>query len=84
MSPFNTFREKEVNIIKFVKGDGVERAFVSSKRVFCLSFHQWECGYYPGTGSVKDMGCDKGKGYSANFPYKRGIMGDKYIKYFKR
>ncbi|XP_075155768.1 histone deacetylase 8-like isoform X2 [Haematobia irritans] len=65
-------------------GDGVESAFASIKRVFCLSFHQWECGYYPGTGLSQDKGYATGMGYTANFPYKRGITGEKYIKYFKR
>ncbi|XP_058978362.1 histone deacetylase 8-like [Musca domestica] len=65
-------------------GDGVEEAFASTRRVFCLSFHQMECGYYPGSGSCKDMGRDNGLGYTVNFPYKRGITGAKYKKYFKR
>lgn len=65
-------------------GDGVEEAFASTRRVFCLSFHQMECGYYPGSGSCKDMGRDNGLGYTVNFPYKRGITGDKYKTCFKR
>ncbi|KAM7346561.1 histone deacetylase 8-like [Cochliomyia hominivorax] len=65
-------------------GDGVEQAFSSSKRVFCLSFHQLECGYYPGTGRAEEKGGEKALGYTANFPYKAGITGEKYIKYFKR
>ncbi|XP_037819946.1 histone deacetylase 8-like [Lucilia sericata] len=65
-------------------GDGVEMAFANSKRVFCLSFHQLECGYYPGTGKAEDRGGDRALGYSANFPFKSGITGDKYVKYFKR
>ena len=65
-------------------GDGVEKAFASSPRVFCLSFHQLECGYYPGTGLIQDKGFGKGLGYTANFPYKAGITGEKYVKCFKR
>lgn len=65
-------------------GDGVEKAFASSQRVFCLSFHQLECGYYPGTGLIQDMGLGNGVGYTVNFPYKSGITGEKYVKYFKR
>ncbi|XP_073828199.1 histone deacetylase 8-like [Musca autumnalis] len=65
-------------------GDGVEEAFASTRRVFCLSLHQMECGYYPGSGDCKDAGFDNGLGYTVNFPYKRGITGDKYKKYFKR
>uniref|UniRef100_A0A1I8NP91 Histone deacetylase n=1 Tax=Stomoxys calcitrans TaxID=35570 RepID=A0A1I8NP91_STOCA len=64
-------------------GDGVANAFAATKRVLCLSFHQYECGYYPGSGSCQDKGSGNGLGYNINFPYKRGITGDKYTKYFK-
>uniref|UniRef100_A0A1B0GEF2 Histone deacetylase n=1 Tax=Glossina morsitans morsitans TaxID=37546 RepID=A0A1B0GEF2_GLOMM len=65
-------------------GDAVEWTFAASRRVFTLSFHQLECGYYPGTGSALRRGRDKGMGFSVNFPYKSGITGTQYIKYFKK
>ncbi|XP_055855052.1 histone deacetylase 8-like isoform X2 [Episyrphus balteatus] len=54
-------------------GDGVEEAFETTKRVFTLSFHQCEPGFFPGTGKSENCGLATGKGYAANFPYKSGI-----------
>lgn len=65
-------------------GDGVQEAFETSKQVFTLSFHQYEAGFFPGTGGEQDCGFATGKGYSANFPFKSGITGSRYIKFFKR
>lgn len=64
-------------------GDGVENAFACTKRVFTLSFHQYENGFFPGTGSIKDCGFGPGLGYAANFPYCENISGLLYVKYFK-
>uniref|UniRef100_A0A0A1XMD3 Histone deacetylase n=1 Tax=Zeugodacus cucurbitae TaxID=28588 RepID=A0A0A1XMD3_ZEUCU len=65
-------------------GDGVQQAFEVTKRVFTFSLHRYECGYYPGTGDADDCGFGDGKGYAANFPYRSGIGGKNYCKYFKR
>lgn len=65
-------------------GDGVEEAFESSKRVFTVSFHQMEDGFYPGSGKANDCGFGPGKGYAVNFPYKSGINGLLFKKYFDR
>lgn len=64
-------------------GDGVEGAFETSNRVFTLSFHQHEPGFFPGTGDSKSTGFALGKGCSANFPYKSGIDGELFTKYFE-
>lgn len=63
-------------------GNGVENAFAYSQRVFTVSFHQHEIGFYPGSGSVDDCGFGNGKGLAANFPYKRHIRGEIFVKYF--
>ncbi|XP_037936202.1 histone deacetylase 8-like [Teleopsis dalmanni] len=65
-------------------GDGVQEAFETTKHVFTFSLHKYECGYYPGTGNVSDCGLAGGRGYTANFPYKDGIDGFSFYKYFKR
>ncbi|GAB0098970.1 Histone deacetylase [Sergentomyia squamirostris] len=65
-------------------GDGVENAFSCTKRVFCLSFHIHEAGFFPGTGSVGENGFGSGKGFTANFPYRRNISGRKFQDYFLR
>uniref|UniRef100_W8CB34 Histone deacetylase n=1 Tax=Ceratitis capitata TaxID=7213 RepID=W8CB34_CERCA len=65
-------------------GDGVQQAFEITKHVFTFSMHQYECGFYPGTGGIDDCGFGSGKGYAANFPYHSGISGGSFCKYFKR
>lgn len=40
--------------------------------MFTLSFHKHEPGFYPGTGTIEDIGSLSGKGYSCNFPLKSG------------
>lgn len=65
-------------------GNGVENAFANTRRVFTLSFHQFQAGFYPGSGSQHDCGAGSGKGYCANFPYRSHIQGDLFIKYFKK
>ncbi|XP_055695724.1 histone deacetylase 8-like [Lutzomyia longipalpis] len=63
-------------------GDGVENAFSCTKRVFCLSFHLHEAGFFPGTGGVEECGFGNGKGYTANFPYRRNISGKRFRESF--
>lgn len=63
-------------------GNGVENAFAYSRRIFTVSFHQHQPGFYPGSGSVNDCGHGNGKGYCINFPYKSQIRGELFIKYF--
>lgn len=53
-------------------GDGVEEAFYTTDRVMTVSFHKFG-EYFPGTGAVHDIGVEKGKGYSINFPLRDGI-----------
>ncbi|XP_055913058.1 histone deacetylase 8-like isoform X2 [Eupeodes corollae] len=65
-------------------GDGVQEAFETTKRVFTLSFHQYEPGFYPGSGGCEDCGFATGKGYAVNFPFKSGITGSQFVTYFKR
>lgn len=40
-------------------GDGVEEAFFTTDRVLTCSFHKYG-DYFPGTGALNDIGCDKG------------------------
>lgn len=64
-------------------GDGVENAFSTTKRVFTLSFHQYEAGFFPGTGSINECGFGSSRGYAANFPYRENLSGALLSKYFK-
>ena len=54
-------------------GDGVEEAFYLSKRVLCLSFHNYQKFFFPETGCKKNTGLRGGKLYSVNFPLKPGL-----------
>lgn len=65
-------------------GDGVEEAFAHTRRVFTLSFHQYEVGFYPGSGAQAECGLGAGKGYCANFPYRSHIHGERFVEYFKK
>lgn len=47
-----------------------------------VSFHKFG-EYFPGTGDVKDIGCDKGKNYAINFPLADGVDDENYQKVFK-
>ncbi|KAM3964001.1 histone deacetylase 8 [Aphomia sociella] len=57
-------------------GNGVQDAYNLSKSVFTLSFHKYEPGFYPGTGSVDDIGTFTGKGYTCNFPLHASYSDD--------
>uniref|UniRef100_A0A2S2PC45 Histone deacetylase n=1 Tax=Schizaphis graminum TaxID=13262 RepID=A0A2S2PC45_SCHGA len=65
-------------------GNGVEYAYMATDKVFTLSFHQYEPGFYPTSGSLDDIGIDKGKYYTVNVPFKEGINDDKYITMFQK
>ncbi|KAF7340981.1 Histone deacetylase [Mycena sanguinolenta] len=54
-------------------GDGVEEAFYTTDRVMTCSFHKYGA-FFPGTGTQKDMGRGKGKGYALNVPLNDGIL----------
>lgn len=64
-------------------GDGVEEAFYTTDRVMTVSFHKYG-EYFPGTGSLYDIGVDKGKNYSLNFPLLDGIDDTNYIEIFRK
>ena len=60
-------------------GDAVEDAFAHTDKVFTLSFHKYEPGFFPSTGSLNDIGYGKGKGYCLNIPLKDGIRDENYL-----
>jgi histone deacetylase 1/2 len=46
-----------------------------------VSFHKFG-EYFPGTGAMKDIGADKGKNYSINYPLKEGMDDETYLRVF--
>jgi len=63
-------------------GDGVEEAFYTTDRVMTVSFHKYG-DFFPGTGSIKDIGVNSGRNYSINFPLEDGINDDAYLFIFR-
>eukprot|EP00877_Chromochloris_zofingiensis_P009868 jgi/Chrzof1/5134/Cz15g12200.t1 len=61
-------------------GDGVEEAFTHTDRVLTVSFHKYDGEFFPGTGSLHDVGIGKGKYYSVNVPLNDG-MDDPSFEY---
>ena len=64
-------------------GDGVEEAFYLSNRVMTLSFHRFG-DFFPGTGSITDIGEGEGKFYSVNVPLKKGIDDESYMYAYEK
>ena len=55
-------------------GNGTQDMFYDDDSVYFMSTHQYP--FYPGTGSVGEVGTEKGKGYTLNVPLEAG-HGDK-------
>lgn len=64
-------------------GDGVEKAFYFSDRVFTLSFHKHLPGFFPGTGSLQDRGKSSGLGFCLNVPISHKISGKYFFQLFQ-
>lgn len=54
-------------------GNGTQHSFYDTNKVLFISSHQYP--FYPGTGSLDEVGSDLGKGYTLNIPMSSG-MGD--------
>ncbi|XP_074653922.1 histone deacetylase 8-like isoform X2 [Tubulanus polymorphus] len=65
-------------------GDGVEDAFCGTSKVMTISLHKFSPGFFPGTGSLTDVGFGKGRFYSLNVPLLDGIDDEQYFQIFKR
>ncbi|BET00655.1 Hypothetical protein NTJ_13473 [Nesidiocoris tenuis] len=65
-------------------GNGVEAAFELTPKVMTLSLHQYESGFYPGTGSVNDVGSGTGQNYAVNVPLMEGIGNKHYCDIFDK
>lgn len=63
-------------------GNGVQNLFEISKKVLTLSFHKYMPGFYPGSGSLDDLGYLKGKYYSLNVPFLEGLSDDSLLYAF--
>lgn len=64
-------------------GDGVQEAFYLTDRVMTVSFHKYGEKFFPGTGSMYEIGAESGRYYSINVPFKEGIDDQSYFQVFK-
>ena len=69
-------------------GDGVENAFWSTDRVFCVSFHKYDPEtFFPGTGPLDSQGPthpdNPGKKHTINVPLQDGIDDESYKYLFE-
>jgi len=64
-------------------GNGTQDIFYKDPSVLFMSCHR--SGIYPGTGNVRELGEEKGKGFTVNVPFMFGELGDKdYLKAFEK
>ncbi|VDB99541.1 unnamed protein product [Peniophora sp. CBMAI 1063] len=63
-------------------GDGVEEAFYTSDRVMTCSFHKFG-DFFPGTGTQRDRGVERGFGYAVNVPLRDGLSDDSFREVFE-
>ncbi len=63
-------------------GNGVENAFLFTDKVFTFSMHLKELGFFPGTGSLNDVGLGKGKWRNCNVPLKEGASDKSFSDTF--
>lgn len=63
-------------------GNGTQHAFYDDTQVLYFSTHQFP--YYPGTGSVEEIGKGEGKGFTVNVPLPPGIKDDEYEIIFEQ
>lgn len=63
---------------------GVEKAFWGTRKVMTLDFHHFATGFFPGSGSILDVGDGKGKGYALNVCLKPGLCDINYLHIIAR
>ncbi|KAI8872432.1 histone deacetylase [Ramicandelaber brevisporus] len=64
-------------------GDGVQEAFYRTDRVMTVSFHKYGNDFFPGTGTLSEIGTEKGRYFAINVPLKDGIDDATYVALFK-
>eukprot|EP00842_Homolaphlyctis_polyrhiza_P000437 jgi/Hompol1/1394/HPOL_004536-RA len=64
-------------------GDGVQEAFYHSNRVMTVSFHRYDGSFFPGTGSLDEIGSRDGKYYAINVPLHEHIDDKSYGYIFR-
>jgi acetoin utilization deacetylase AcuC-like enzyme len=63
-------------------GNGTQSCFYTNPRVLYISSHQYP--FYPGSGSIGEIGRGEGKGYTLNFPLPEGIGDSSFVPIYSR
>lgn len=63
-------------------GNGTQHSFYADQRVLYFSTHQYP--YYPGTGSLSEIGRGQGEYYTINVPLTVGVGDAAFIKIFRK
>jgi len=61
-------------------GNGTQDTFYADPEVLYFSTHQYP--FYPGTGSINEIGAGKGEGTTVNFPMTAGWGDEEYLRAF--
>ncbi len=61
-------------------GNGTQQIFESERDVLFISLHQFP--FYPGTGALREQGCDAGEGATVNLPLPAGCGDAEYAAAF--
>jgi len=83
-------KEKDIKRIMIIDydahhGDGTQRAFYNSSKVYTISFHQDPATLYPFRSGYKDeTGVDEGKGFNRNFPLSQFCDDEEFISSVKQ
>lgn len=62
-------------------GNGTQNSFWDTDEVLYISTHQYP--YYPGTGSLSEVGSGKGKGFTVNIPLPVGFGDPEFTAIFR-
>lgn len=64
-------------------GNGTQDIFYNDDSVLFISLHQYGHYFYPGTGALKEMGGEKGVGYTLNVPLPPQVGNAGYARLFR-
>ncbi len=84
MHAINKFGMKRILIVDWDlhHGNGTQHSFYDDNRIIYFSTHQFP--YYPGTGSVSEIGMRAGMGYTINVPLTPGPGDAEYAKIYDK
>jgi acetoin utilization deacetylase AcuC-like enzyme len=84
MHAINKYSLKKILIVDWDlhHGNGTQHSFYEDPRILYFSTHQYP--YYPGTGSLQEIGRGKGEGYTINVPLSVGAGDASFVKIFRK